>query len=168
MTKATPPEAASSARPTDAAKELLQSYGALQRKIDNKHQRLRALVGTMGSPSTSSISGMPGGGGGNDSKVERLVLRKDNLAREIARLEQEERALLDRLEALIARLKNPDEQAVIEMHYIDGLRWWPICAALYSAEPDYELCADKYLKRAFKLHGSALQAIARMIEAPTP
>ena len=54
-------------------------------------------------------------------------------------------------------MERPDEQTVIEMHYLDHVKWWPICAALFSGEPDYAEKADKYLKRTFKLHGSALQ-----------
>ena len=58
--------------------------------------------------------------------------------------------------------KQPDEQTVIEMHYLDHVKWWPICAALFSGEADYAEKADKYLKRTFKLHGSALQALAKI------
>lgn len=147
---------------TDAVKKKLESYAALQRKIDNQIQRLHTLEATMGSASTSKITGMPGGGGNGESKVERLVVKKDELKLKIRRMEQEERELLDELEALIEQLENPDEQTVLEMHYIDRLRWWPICAALYSKEPDYEEKADKYLKRTFKLHGSALLALAKI------
>lgn len=147
---------------TDAVKKKLESYAALQRKIDNQIQRLNTLKASMGSASTSKITGMPRGSGNGESKDARLVEKKDDLERKISQMEQKERELLDELEALIEQLENPDEQTVLEMHYIDRLRWWPICAALYSKEPDYEEKADKYLKRTFKLHGSALQALAKI------
>lgn len=147
---------------TDAVKKKLESYAALQRKIDNKIQRLRTLEASIGSTSAPNMSGMPGGGGNGESKVERLVVKKDELERSIRRLEQEERELLNELEALIDRLEDPDHQIVIEMRYIDRLPWWPICAALYSREDDYELNAHKYLKRTFKRHGSALLALAKV------
>lgn len=147
---------------TYAVKAKLESYAALQRRIDNKVQRLNTLKASMGSTSTPNLTGMPGGGGNGESKVERLVIKMDDLERSIKRLELEEINLLDELEELIEQLDNPDEQTVIEMRYIDRLRWWPICAALYSGEDDYEEKADKYLKRTFKLHGSALQALAKV------
>ena len=152
---------------TDAIKQKLESYATLQRKIDNQIERLENLNATMGSPSTPNLTGLPSGGGDGTSKIERQVAKKDELEKKIRRMIMEERQLRKELEQLIEKLKNPDEQTVIEMRYIDRAKWWTVCAALYSTEPDYEEKADKYLKRTFKLHGSALQALARLsIEEP--
>ena len=147
---------------TDAIKQKLESYATLQRKIDNQIERLENLNATMGSPSTPNLTGLPSGGGDGTSKIERQVAKKDELEKKIRRMIMEERQLRKELEQLIETLKNPDEQTVIEMRYIDRAKWWTVCAALYSTEPDYEEKADKYLKRTFKLHGSALQALARL------
>lgn len=147
---------------TDAIKQKLESYATLQRKIDNQIERLENLNATMGSPSTPNLTGLPSGGGDGTSKIERQVAKKDELEKKIRRMIMEERQLRKELEQLIETLKNPDEQTVIEMRYIDRAKWWTVCAALYSTEPDYNEKADKYLKRTFKLHGSALQALARL------
>lgn len=147
---------------TDAIKQKLESYAALQRKIDNQIERLENLIATMGSPSTPNLTGLPSGGGDGTSKIERQVARKDELEEKIRRMIKEERQLRRELEQLIEKLKSPDEQTVIEMHYLDHVKWWPICAALFSGEADYAEKADKYLKRTFKLHGSALQALAKI------
>ena len=147
---------------TDEIKQRLESYAALQRKIDNQIERLENLIATMGSPSTPNLTGLPSGGGDGTSKIERQVARKDELEEKIRRMIKEERQLRRELEQLIETLKNPDEQTVIEMHYLDHVKWWPICAALFSGEADYAEKADKYLKRTFKLHGSALQALAKI------
>lgn len=152
---------------TDAIKQKLESYATLQRKIDNQIERLENLNATMGSPSTPNLTGLPSGGGDGTSKIERQVAKKDELEKKIRRMIMEERQLRKELEQLIETLKNPDEQTVIEMRYIDRAKWWTVCAAIYSTEPDYNEKADKYLKRTFKLHGSALQALARLsIEEP--
>ena len=151
----------------DEVKKKLESYATLQRKIDNQIERLESLNATMGSPSTPNLTGLPNGGGDGTSKIERQVIKKAELEGKIRRMITEERKLHEELEQLIEKLKNPDEQTVIEMRYIDRAKWWTICAALYSTEPDYDEKADKYLKRTFKLHGSALQALARLnIEKP--
>lgn len=154
---------------TDAIKQKLESYATLQRKIDNQIERLENLNATMSSPSTPNLTGLPSGGGDgtSKSKIERQVAKKDELEKKIQRMIMEERQLRKELEQLIEALKKPDEQTVIEMRYIDQAKWWTVCAALYSTEPDYNEKSDKYLKRTFKLHGSALQAIARLsIEEP--
>ena len=95
------------------------------------------------------------------------MIRKLELEDKIRHMEQDERKLRRELEELIDRMEKPDEQTVIQMRYLDGSRWWPICAALYSNEADYAEKADKYLKRTFKLHGSALQTLARIDRAET-
>ena len=151
---------------TDKIKKKLERVATLKRRIDNLIERLEYLESTMGSASTPNLTGLPSGGDGT-SKTEREVARKDELEEKIRRMIKEERQLRRELEQLIEKLKNPDEQTVIEMRYIDRAKWWTVCAALYSTEPDYEEKADKYLKRTFKLHGSALQALARLsIEEP--
>lgn len=132
---------------TDEIKQRLESYATLQRKIDNQIERLENLIAAMGSPSTPNLTGLPSGGGDGTSKIERQVARKDELEEKIRRMIKEERQLRRELEQLIEKLKNPDEQTVIEMRYIDRAKWWTVCAALYSTEPDYEEKADKYLKR---------------------
>ena len=127
---------------TDAIKQKLEHYAAFQRRIDNQIERLEYLESVMGAPSSPNLSGEPSGGGDGSSKTERQVLKK--------------------LEDMIEQMERPDEQTVIEMHYLDHVKWWPICAALFSGEADYAEKADKYLKRTFKLHGSALQALAKI------
>lgn len=149
---------------TDAIKAKLESYAALQRKIDNLIERLDTFVATMGSPSTPNLTGMPSGGGDGTSKIERQVEKKDEMERRLDALIRKERELRRELEDMIEQLERPDEQTVLEMHYIDGSRWWPICSALFSQNEDYDEKAEKYLKRTFKIHGSALQHISHIYQ----
>ena len=152
---------------TDAIKQKLENYAAFQRRIDNQIERLEYLESVMGSPSSPNLSGEPSGGSDGSSKTERQVLKKLELQEQIRNMIAAEAAERKELEALIEQMEKPDEQTVIEMHYIDHARWWPVCAALFGSEADYAEKADKYLKRTFKLHGSALQALARLsIEEP--
>lgn len=147
---------------TDAIKHRLENFASYQRRIDNLIERLARLEDAMNSPSTPNLSGMPGGSGGSSSKTERQVVRKMELERRISDMVAEEKKERAALELLISLMEKPDEATVIEMHYFDGAKWWPICAALFSHEPDYEKRADKYLKRTFKIHGSALQSLTRL------
>ena len=155
-------EAEKQPKETDAIKRKLEDYKVFQRKIDNQIERLQNLVATMGSPSTPNLSGLPSGGGDGTSKIERQVIKRTELEEKIRRMIEDERKKRVELEDMIDDMENPDEQTVIEMRYFDQAKWWPICEVLYSTEDDYEENADKYLKRTFKLHGSALQALARI------
>lgn len=147
---------------TDEIRQRLESYATLQRKIDNQIERLENLIATMGSPSTPNLTGLPSGGGDGTSKIERQVAKKLELQQAIRDMIADEAAERKELEGMIEQMERPDEQTVIEMHYLDHVKWWPICAALFSGEADYAEKADKYLKRTFKLHGSALQALAKI------
>ena len=77
-------------------------------------------------------------------------------------MQQEEYNERMELELLIGKMRNPDEQTVIEMRYFDHARWWAVCAALFGDMEDYEEHEKRYLKRTFKIHGSALQSLAKI------
>lgn len=147
---------------TDAIKERLQSYAALQRRLDNKIERLVYLESITGSPSSPNLSGMPGGSGDGNSKTERQIIQKEELKSEIKDMTRREYKERTELERLVKEMQDPDEQTVIEMRYFDNVKWRPICDALYSSNPDYIDKVDKYMKRIFKIHGSALQTLTRI------
>ena len=147
---------------TDAIKERLQSYAALQRRLDNKIERLVYLESITGSPSSPNLSGMPRGSGNGNSKTERQIIQKEELKSEIKDMTRREYKERTELERLVKEMQDPDEQTVIEMRYFDNVKWRPICDALYSSNPDYIDKVDKYMKRIFKIHVSALQTLTRI------
>ena len=147
---------------TDAIKERLQSYAALQRRLDNKIERLAYLESITGSPSSPNLSGMPGGSGDGNSKTERQIVQKEDLLSEIENMRRREYKERTELERMVREIQDPDEQIVIEMRYFDNAKWKPICDALYSSNADYTDKIDKYMKRIFKIHGSALQTLTRI------
>lgn len=147
---------------TDAIKHKLESFAALQRKIDNQIERLEQLKQIMGSPSSPNLGSSGGGSSDGVSKIERQVERKDELDRKIRELIGKEAEIRKELEQLIEQLTKPDEQTALEMRYIDRQNWWAICAALYGDRDDYQSGSEKYLNKTFKLHGSALQSLAKI------
>ncbi len=146
---------------TDKIKKKLERVATLKRRIDNLIERLEYLESTMGSASTPNLTGLPGGGDGT-SKTEREVARKLELEAQIRDLIADEAKTRKELEDMIGLMEKPDEQTVLEMRYFDGASWWTICSALYGKEDDYEEYQQRYLKKTFKIHGSALQALARI------
>ena len=150
---------------TDEIKALLEEYKKLQKRIDNTEKRIECLELTMGAPSTPKYSGMPGGSRGGSSKTERDIIKKAELEEKLHDMYAEENRRREEIEGLIEQMEKPDEQTVIEMHYLDNAKWWPICEALYEDEPDYEENPQRYLKRTFKIHGSALQTLLRIYNA---
>ena len=150
---------------TDVIKELLGAYGKLQKRIDNTEERLAFLEETSGSPSTPNLSGMPAGSRDRTSKQERDTIRKLELEEKLRDMYAEENQKREEIEEMIEQMEKPDEQTVIEMHYIDNANWRAISAALHGSEPDYDEHEKRYLKKTFKIHGSALQTLLRIYNA---
>ena len=80
----------------------------------------------------------------------------------------EENRRREEIESLIDRIEKPDERTAIEMRYLDGARWKPICFALFGEEPDYDAEEQRYLKRTHRIHGTALLTLARLYKGTQP
>ncbi len=150
---------------TDAIKQKLESFVLLQQKIDNQIERLDQLQKNMGSPSSPNSGSKGETSSDGISKIERQIERKEELDHKIQEQIENETRCRTELEQLTEQLENPDEQLVLEMRYLDRQSWRTICYALYNKQDDYQINEEKYLKRVFKIHGSALQTLARIYNA---
>lgn len=152
---------------TDKIKKFLKSYGEYQRRIDLAEERLAFLEYSIDSPSSPNLTGMPGGSRDRTSKQERDYLKKEDLKEKLENMYAEENRRREEIEELIEQMEKPNEQTAIEMRYLDGASWKAIAAAIYGDEPDYDEKEDRYLKRTFKIHGSALQTLSRIYSEET-
>lgn len=148
---------------TDKIKKLLAAFTNLRKRIDNTEKRLEALELSVG-VATPSYSGMPGGGGDRSSEQERYAIKKEEIQEKLDSMNAEENRRREEIEALIELMDKPNEQTVIEMHYLDNIKWRLISVAIWGDKPDYDENERRYLKRTFKIHGSALQSLARIYE----
>ena len=154
---------ARSPKETDEIKELLDAYEELLKKIDLKEKRCAFLEDSLDSLSSSNLSGMSGGGSyDRTSRQERNYIQKEELKEQLDALYVEENQRREEITAMVELMKKPKEQTLIEMHYLDGFGWPAISATLHGEEPDYDENEERYLKRTFKIHGHALQSLARI------
>lgn len=158
------PEATGKKHPkeTDEIRAVLDDYVAYQRRIDNNEERLAYLKDMAGSPSSPSLSGMPSGSRDGSSKQERDVLKQLELEEKLSGMYEVENDKREQIEGLIEQMEDPDEQTVIEMRYLDRANYRAISAALHGNETDYDEHERRYLKKTFKIHGSALQSLAKI------
>lgn len=150
---------------TDEIKAFLNTYSKFSKRIYNAEVRLDALELTMYETAHPNLSGMPGGSGDSGGRQERIVVSIEELKQKIGDLNREENRYREEIEEMVELMEKPDEQTVMEMRYLDGFGWSSISATLYGEEPDYDEYEKRYLKRTFKLHGSALQSLAKIYEA---
>ncbi len=162
-------EAYGQQRETDAIRAKLRSYGELQRRLDNQLARLYNLIDSIDAVSSTNYSGMPTGSHDGTSRQERYTERKDELETKVDNMMKQETELRKELEDMIAKLNDPDEQAVLEMKYIDGLQWKNVSLSLFGMREDYEDNPERYMKRTFRIHGAALQRLSRIYRGePAP
>lgn len=147
---------------TDEIKAFLKTYTNFQKRIDNTEKRLAALELTMYDAAHPNLSGMPGGSGDSGGRQERTHITIEELRQKLGDLNREESRYREEIEEMVELMEKPDEQTVTEMRYLDKVGWSFISVALFGDEPDYDEEEKRYLKRTFKVHGSALQSLAKI------
>lgn len=147
---------------TAEIRALLEAYPKCKARIDNTEERLLYLELMQDSPSSSNLTGMPSGSRDGSSKQERDTIKKLELEERLRDMYAEESNRREEIEGLIEQMDEPNEQTVIEMRYIDDAGWRSISVALHGKLPDYDEHEERYLKRTFKIHGRALQHLARI------
>lgn len=149
---------------TDEIKAFLNTYSNFSKRIYNAEVRLDALELTKYDTAHPNLSGMPGGSRDSGGRQERIMVAIGELKQKIGDLNREENRYREEIEEMVELMEKPDEQTIMEMRYLDGFGWSSISATLYGEEPDYDEYEKRYLKRTFKLHGSALQSLAKIYE----
>lgn len=147
---------------TKQIKERLRKYTAKLRDIDNQIRRLEAMESAMTSPKSQRLDGMPHSGSAVGDRMAELIGRKEELEERIREKIAEERHERRKLETIVAEIDSPDEQAVIQLKYFDRLGWSDVAATLFGDHEDYEERVDVYMKRVFRIHGTALVKLAEL------
>lgn len=121
------------------------------------------MEAAISSPSSTKMDGMPR----SNFAVDRMaiaVARKIELEELIKRnLEKEHQEILE-LETAVQKLESPHEKMVIRMKYFDRIEWPEICKAIFGKHKDYEEKQESYMRRTFRLHGTALVKLSEMQE----
>ena len=154
---------------THDIKERLGKYTRLLREIDNQYERLGRMEISMAGRRGPDMTGMPRGSGTPSDRTGLMVMRKMELEEQIQETIAEEQKERASIEAMIQRVKHPDERAVLRLRYFDRADWDGICAVLFSDRQDYLERIDSYQNRTYKAHGRALLRMAEILketEAP--
>ena len=153
---------------TQRIKDRLAAYTAMLRDIDNQLERLDRMEMTMASPPGPDLTGMPRGSGTPSDRTGMMVERKMELEEQIKETIAEEQKERASIEAMIQRVKHPDERAVLRLRYFDRADWDGICAVLFGDRRDYVDRVDAYQNRTYKIHGRALLNLAAALDELEP
>lgn len=145
---------------------MLENYLDHARELDLKLERLGRIDESMQSPKAPRLDGMPHSGGFSDRLAD-MVSRKDELERKIEELACKQSERRQMIEGYVSQLKKADEREIIRLRYIDRESWPSCCEILYGDSMDFEAKIDTYTKRAFRIHGHALEQLNAIYEAET-
>lgn len=149
-------------------KSDLIAYNAILRRIDALERRIEDFKETMYSPATSKWSDVPVTHNRTGiSKQERVVTRLEQMEERLADLVEKEAAQYERVTAALSRL-DPDDDYILSLRYVDRMRWDKITEILYGDEEDYDDNPEKYQKRAFRVHGRALESLEAIYDEIYP
>ena len=147
----------------DAVKNRFNAYRDKEREIDVKVERLETLVSKMKSVGSPGMSDMPKTLGASNDRMARDLEHKEELENAINDAIAAQKAERAAIEAILDRLKVSDEREVVRIRYFECSGWNEVTKIMFGMKADFERKQDSYLRRVFKIHGSALLHIA-MIE----
>ena len=130
------------------------------REIDNQIERIERMEALMTSPTGPNLSGMPRASGSTGDRVAMQVARKMELEETIKETIEAEQAERKAIEEMVQQIKKPDERAVIRLRYFDRAEWPEICQILYGEAEDFEENTESYMRKIFRVHGTALVCLA--------
>lgn len=136
------------------AKMLLQDFRKLNRLVQEKTERLAALMESA-TRATSSFEAERISGTGDRSRVESLMIRKIDLERQLDGSIDELNAQRYHIQNAIDRIEDPDQRSLLDMRYIDGKRWLFIMDRLHIGETTSR-----------RVHHAALEAFMRAYDSP--
>ena len=145
-------------------KKLLHAYLDTEREVDYQIERLNVLnekIYSLGSPEMSDMPKSPNPVG---DKIADMVVRKieaEEWVNKLLELQKQRRRLY---EDITKQIREPDKRAVILLRYLDGVKWERVLESLFAENEDFEERRDSYMRRVMRLHGWALQDMARIID----
>lgn len=150
-----------------AAKQWLQRYGEAARDSEALDSRVANARARAEATKVSRLDGMPHATGYAGDTLGATLARIDELEREAQEARAHAVALYHEIDAAIKQISGPgwpDQWAALQVRYLDGCRWAEIAELLFRGDPDdFDEKQDSYLRRAHKIHGAALAALAELV-----
>lgn len=150
----------------EALKAWLHRYGELQRDADRIYDRLVDLRSRSESARTAHLDGLPHGSRGDADRIGGIVGELEEVESEAREAQEAATAARREITAAIRKISGrrwADRREVLRLRYLDGLRWEDAAERLFGDESTFWDKPELFLRRTFKLHRSALEALAQFV-----
>ncbi len=137
----------------ETIKEYLSQAYWLDREIETKSWQIAELRG-LAESATSRTEAVRSGGTPKRSKIENAVIR---IIEEEERLDKIIDELIEakkKISKLIGRVGEPKLRLLLELRYLEYLRWDEIAERMHYAD----------VRHVYRLHARALDAVARLVK----
>lgn len=144
----------------------LWRYQELQRDANRVWDRLDELRSRIAAARSTNLDGIPHGNSVDADRIGADLARLEDLEQEAREVQEEATASRREIEAAIRKITGPrwaDRREVLRLRYVDGLRWEDVAEHLYGDSQDFWDRQEAYLRRTFKLHKTALEALAQFV-----
>lgn len=153
---------------SDMAEEWLDEYVSAEKEIDREIERLEYLTSKMTSINAQVMTGMPRSTNASTDRMADKMSQTEELEEAIREVVLEQARKRKEIEAVIRKLRNTDERAVIRLRYLDRVDWGDILEIMFGMNSDFNDRYDTYRRRMYRHREVALVNIGKLlVEANT-
>lgn len=157
---------------TAAIKDWLLEFREREKDIKWQLDRLDIIEMRLGSIGSPSISDTPKSSSPSQDRNAYMIAVKIDLENEIKEQQEKQRRTREEIEKIVHKLRKAEERSVIRARYLDCAffhgdklsDWNDVSNMLFGDKSDFLEKEDSYLRRTHKIHGTALQNMARCIQ----
>lgn len=150
---------------SDRVRKILDDYVNNEYEIDGERDRLRYLISKKTNISAKSMDGMPRSSNSSTDRMADALGKEEELREKIQKMIDSQAVKRKEIEAIIRKLKNPEERQVVRLRYFDRAKWEEIIEVMYGLREDFDDRYDTYKRRMFGRHSSALTNMENYIVA---
>lgn len=138
-------------------KEDLKKYRLLVEELETEEERLQAMNINLPGTGGGSNDGTPSGSGNKDPIGTQYCIKAELEKKVLKTQEKERKRRISIEEKMEEKHLLPRERQIIRLHYIDRMEWKQINKVIYGKRSDYYNKEESYMRRVFRIHGSALE-----------